>query len=197
MTDEQAFLSRILSDLKDDAARLVYADWLDERGDEVSTAKAEFLRISNNWAKLPPKKRKKNPLTYRLMELAVTLDKDWLAVNSKIPIENCEPFDFQCPKQWENLNATEDTGVRFCEECRKNVYYCNDIEEARNHAVAGDCVAVDLGVIRRANDLEMPIPMMLGRISPDYFRRRIEEERADAEREYGRPSQASRKPGRG
>jgi hypothetical protein len=118
-----------------------------------------------------------------------------LAIVGKVPIENCdEVFHLQCPRQLENLHATEDTAVRFCEECRKNVYYCSDIDEAREHAHEGNCVAVDLGVIRRENDLENPRRMLMGKISPDYFRRRIEEDRAAAEREYGRPSQTRRRP---
>lgn len=38
---EQAFLQRILASPLDRLSRLVYADWLDERGDE----RAEFLRL--------------------------------------------------------------------------------------------------------------------------------------------------------
>lgn len=75
MSDEQAVLSRILADLKDDTARLVYADWLEKRVDDGSAAKAEFLRVSHNWAKLPEKKRRKSPLTFRLIDVEVTLEK--------------------------------------------------------------------------------------------------------------------------
>src|SRR5262245_23761249 len=40
MSDEDAFIQAILADPGDNAARLVYADWLDERGDP----RAEYLR---------------------------------------------------------------------------------------------------------------------------------------------------------
>ena len=42
MTHEQAFLHAIFRCPSDDGPRLIYADWLEERGDEESTAKAEF-----------------------------------------------------------------------------------------------------------------------------------------------------------
>lgn len=194
MSDEQGFLDRLLIAPQDDAVRLVYADWLEERGDEVSNCKSEFLRVCCEWSKFAGNKRRKDPLTYRLMELAAKLDRTWFAIVGKMPIENCdEAFRFQCPKNWENLNATQDTAVRFCEECRKNVYYCNDIEEAHDHATAGECVAVNLGIIRRDNDLDRPRRMLMGKLAPDYFRRRIEEERAEAEREYGRTIRSRRK----
>ncbi len=42
MTDEQAFLEAILDDPEDDNLRLIYADFLEERGDG---ARAEFIRV--------------------------------------------------------------------------------------------------------------------------------------------------------
>lgn len=42
MTDEQAFLDALAADPADDTTRLVYADWLDDRGE---AAKAEYLRM--------------------------------------------------------------------------------------------------------------------------------------------------------
>lgn len=39
--EEQPFLDEIRANPDDDAARLVYADWLEERGD----VRAEYLRV--------------------------------------------------------------------------------------------------------------------------------------------------------
>src|SRR6516162_529357 len=39
------FLEAILENPDDDTPRLVYADWLDERGDSASAARAEFIRV--------------------------------------------------------------------------------------------------------------------------------------------------------
>ena len=42
MINETAFLAAIVAAPKDDSLRLVYADWLEERGD---TDRAEFIRL--------------------------------------------------------------------------------------------------------------------------------------------------------
>src|SRR5687767_4499867 len=44
MSDEDAFLAAIAANPHDRVARLVYADWLDERCDEAATAKASRIR---------------------------------------------------------------------------------------------------------------------------------------------------------
>jgi uncharacterized protein (TIGR02996 family) len=43
--DEAAFLRAIGATPHDDTPRLAYADWLDERGGEANTARAEFIRL--------------------------------------------------------------------------------------------------------------------------------------------------------
>src|SRR5262245_56576550 len=47
--DDDAFLSAILDDPESDAPRLVYADWLDERGE---SDRAEFVRVQCALAKI-------------------------------------------------------------------------------------------------------------------------------------------------
>ncbi|MEI4884076.1 TIGR02996 domain-containing protein, partial [Klebsiella pneumoniae] len=73
----------------DDATRLVYADWLEERGDPVSLTKAEFLRLTAQLATNPGTKAQRKAKRKRLQELAADLDTDWLAVVSRLPVENC------------------------------------------------------------------------------------------------------------
>jgi len=45
MTDEHALLAAIAANPDDDTVRLAYADFLDEQGDEVKQAHAEYIRI--------------------------------------------------------------------------------------------------------------------------------------------------------
>lgn len=45
MTPEQAFVQAIVENPTDDAPRLIYADWLQERGDPESAARGEFIRL--------------------------------------------------------------------------------------------------------------------------------------------------------
>jgi hypothetical protein len=52
----------------------------------------------------------------------------------------CE-MDFNCPKQWGELNATADSLVRNCEECGKPVQFIDSYEELEEAAAKGKCVA--------------------------------------------------------
>jgi uncharacterized protein (TIGR02996 family) len=197
MDSEVGFLKQLQAEPADDATRLVYADWLEEQGDPVSAAKAGFLRVSVDQIVNPDKNRKKK--RKRLQELAATLDTGWLAVVSRLAIENCYGkraeaesggmyvvrWDYLCDRQWEDLKPTDDRAVRFCEGCQHNVHYCDTITEAREHAWQNHCIAVDLGVIRRERDLE-PELMYVGRPSTEELRQereRMEPDAVSAERE--------------
>jgi uncharacterized protein (TIGR02996 family) len=174
--DEDAFLRAIAADPRDDNARLVYADWLEEHGGPAGAARAEFLRVTVELAAAQARKRPSKALSNRLLELALLLDDNWLAVVSHLKVENCPQgspaydrlrglrFDLVCDRKWQEMRPTDKEGVRFCEGCQKDVHYCVTISTARGHARNGHCVAVDLRVQRREGDLE-PI-MMVGAIRP-------------------------------
>ena len=56
MPDHDAFLRMIADQPDDDGPRLVYADWLEERGD---TARAEFIRVqieAERWPEYSPRR---------------------------------------------------------------------------------------------------------------------------------------------
>jgi uncharacterized protein (TIGR02996 family) len=207
MHNDAEFLANLSANPADDTTRLVYADWLEEQGDPLSAAKGEFLRLTVELATPPPagKNDWHKARQQRLQQLAAGLDTEWLAVVSRLAIENCygkraesrpvrrrrfRPrsmmgFNFLCDRRWEDLRPTEDQAVRFCDACRQGVHYCATITEARQHAWEGHCIALDLGVIRRDRDLE-PEMMMLGRPSPEAMRReweRVQPDPVSAERE--------------
>ncbi|HVL11543.1 MAG TPA: TIGR02996 domain-containing protein [Gemmata sp.] len=168
MRAETDFLRKLLENPADDATRLVYADWLDEHGDPLSSAKSQFLRLT----------ARPDAEEVELQRLASQFDSDWLAVVSRLKVENCAAarakqdanllwekfgirFNVVCDRRWEDLAATDDNAVRFCDDCKQHVHYCDTIEAARRHAWKGECVAVNLGVIRQERDLEQPV-MMVG-----------------------------------
>jgi uncharacterized protein (TIGR02996 family) len=214
MSDEDAFLARIAATPADDVARLVYADWLEERGDAESTAKAEFLRQTCTLLPgLPDAERQ--AVEGRLQRMAATLDTGWTAVVSKLKVENCgrEPaatgpgrmrlamFSFACDKRWEDMSPTGKPGTRLCGDCLKLVYFCDTITDARRHAWQSHCIAIDQGVIRREGDLEPP-RTVAGIVSLDTLNRLEDLQRPDpvsAARERkkaGRLSRGSRAPKR-
>lgn len=186
-----AFLRSLLDSPRDDASRLVYADWLEDQDDPPAARQADYLRLTVQLAVPALKKGLRKALRKRLQALAADLDTDWLAVVSRIPVENCATkraaatatveFRFVCDRDWSDMVPTEDETVRHCAHCREDVHYCGTIKEARDHARQGHCIAVDLGVIRRDHDLEPPQQMlMLGRPAPSYFERAAERLELDA-----------------
>jgi uncharacterized protein (TIGR02996 family) len=75
MVDEPALMQAILANPTDDAPRLVYADWLEERGDP----RAELLRIQTAMMTMPRKDQQQARFRKRLKELRSTLDAESLA----------------------------------------------------------------------------------------------------------------------
>ncbi|HJZ58672.1 MAG TPA: TIGR02996 domain-containing protein [Gemmataceae bacterium] len=185
MHTDDDFLCKLLDNPADDTARLVYADWLDEQSDDLSRRKATFVRMTASLTGLGKKQRQKRKLLLRrLQQLAAELEPNWLAVVSRLKVENCAgrrardvyEFEFLCHKRWDEMQPTNAAAVRFCDECQQNVHYCDTIMAARAHAQQGHCIAVDLGIIRREGDLEPDRRfMVLGRPGPEFYRR--EEER--------------------
>jgi uncharacterized protein (TIGR02996 family) len=120
----------------------------------------------------------------RLQELAATLDPKWLAVVSDPEIEGCGKntggawrprFDFVCDKSWADMKPTGDDNVRHCEACSRDVHFCDTLADAREHSHEGHCIAVDLGVIRRKDDLTPPM-LFAGQPSKEDLRRSYEQE---------------------
>jgi|SRR5262245_50726580 len=159
MSEEAAFLRAILVNPLDEAPRLVYADWLDERADPKSEQKATFLR---DLASLSTKRGKAPRSVWRrLTDAAMSLEPQWMAVVVKTDIEACAPkFRSRCPKRWEKVHATDDVRVRVCGECRKTVHYCDTLTDALNHTLHGRCVAVDIAIRRKPNDLALYRPKL-------------------------------------
>lgn len=81
VTDDEAFIRTILASPGDDAPRLVYADWLEERGDE----RGAYFRLEVKWAKT-----RDNGLETRLKEWAAMMsDSVWTARISRSPVGVC------------------------------------------------------------------------------------------------------------
>jgi uncharacterized protein (TIGR02996 family) len=150
VVEEDRFIQAILADPDDTSIRLVYADWLEERGDP----RGEFLRLEAALMELPREDERWAGMAARLRALRATIDRDWLTALGREPIERCElSFQFQCPKRWDHLRVTPNVDVRFCSRCKRHVHYCHSIEEARRQASRGRCVAVDPVVERKEGDL--------------------------------------------
>jgi uncharacterized protein (TIGR02996 family) len=74
MAGEDAFLHAILTHPDDDAPRLIYADWLDERNDP----RGEFIRVQCALARLDDEDPRRWPLEQREQELLREHQPKWL-----------------------------------------------------------------------------------------------------------------------
>jgi hypothetical protein len=70
---------------------------------------------------------------------------------SSIKIRNCV-FAFRCNKRWEDLARTEQRGVKFCDDCSKEVFWCATDADLARAVRQGRCVAirVDAGAASEA-----------------------------------------------
>jgi uncharacterized protein (TIGR02996 family) len=81
MSDDAKFLRALQDAPEDDSVRLVYADWLEERGD----VRGEFLRLDTALAKMPQRGNRDRPQHGRLLRLRETLDREWVVTVSRSP----------------------------------------------------------------------------------------------------------------
>jgi uncharacterized protein (TIGR02996 family) len=79
--DEEAFLASIRRKPADNAPRLIYSDWLEERGD---SQRAEYLRVLCQWLACHPANDRR--LIEREFELRKGLSRWWLARIRGIPV---------------------------------------------------------------------------------------------------------------
>src|SRR5262245_12456619 len=76
MNEDYSFLRAIFHQPNDDAQRLIYADWLEERGDP----RAEFLRLEVELQRLAKDEyKRKGTLEKQIRTLRPKLDASWVA----------------------------------------------------------------------------------------------------------------------
>jgi|GEM_PF-1786999 len=74
---EDALLATVVANPADGVAKLVYADWLEEQGDEPRVQKAKFLRKEAEFASAKPNSPEAREAAEQLRTLAYTLPHDW------------------------------------------------------------------------------------------------------------------------
>jgi uncharacterized protein (TIGR02996 family) len=119
LNDDEAFVRAILAAPGDKTLRLVYADWLEERGDHVSTLRAEYLRAECELDALPSEDLKRPRLRRRLLDLRKSVGNDWWRELDFAKVERCVRFEYRCPQRWDTLSPSDDPAVRICHECQE------------------------------------------------------------------------------
>src|SRR5215472_2671870 len=74
MSHEEGLLQAIIDEPDDDGLRLIYADWLEERGDPRS----EFIRVQVELARLPEYDPRRFELEEREQALLADYEQEWL-----------------------------------------------------------------------------------------------------------------------
>lgn len=86
MTPDDAFLQAILEAPDDDGPRLIYADWLEERGDP----RGEFIRVQCELAAIDASDLRRQALQAREVELLLTHEDRWRGeFREWLPIPGC------------------------------------------------------------------------------------------------------------
>jgi uncharacterized protein (TIGR02996 family) len=152
---EQRLIDAI-TERQDATSRLVYADWLEEQGQQP---RAEFLRLQEHLVTSPCD----IVAAARLRLLAASIELGWRHAVARPVIEGCDRrMSFRCPKEWGSLTPTDRQDVRHCAVCNQDVYYAATVDLARRCVARNRCVAVDIIPRREAGDLET---IMMGMVA--------------------------------
>jgi uncharacterized protein (TIGR02996 family) len=130
----------------DHAARLIYADWLEERGEPV---RAEYIRLQEPLVGADLHDDAFGATLERLRATAAVLPAAWRQRLARPRIDRCDARP--CRQDWGSLAPTAREDERYCDACQDTVRYCTTVAEAR--ALTGRLVAVDPAVKRTAGDL--------------------------------------------
>jgi hypothetical protein len=73
-------------------------------------------------------------------ELNRVIDLHYTAAYSTV--QNCDRvFRIRCPKQWADLDLTDDPKTRWCAVCERKVTFCLTDADVERLSLAGECVA--------------------------------------------------------
>jgi uncharacterized protein (TIGR02996 family) len=156
--DEEVFITAIRNAPRDDATRLVYADWLDEQGD----VRGEWLRVGVRLRQLlwhdarEPMAAKLRWLREvvahkrRLRELRPFIPEAWALRVEHGYIEYCHGVGCRdrCPRDWLRLRESEEPARRSCGHCQRWVRYCWSASDAHAALAAGQPVVKALAMDR-------------------------------------------------
>ena len=150
---ETGFIEAITDNPRDDSARLVYADWLEERNDP----RCEYLRKECEFAELaqrvsasdappdPELSQQLDQLRQEIRTLRHGFHNDWLSQMSRSKVACCSSefyLDFECPMTWGELRPTRQADVRYCDVCDSKVYFVTSEKAAFRRAHKGHCVCL-------------------------------------------------------
>jgi len=124
--EEAALVDAIVTG--DVASRMIYADWLEGRGD---LARADIVR----------RLAEGGPPDHDLRLALAPTNVRWRARVLEPTIEHCP--DDGCPRHWGALERSGRADMRRCDRCAKLALYCVNAAQAAEHRRAGGVVVYD------------------------------------------------------
>lgn len=73
-------------------------------------------------------------------------------------IRNCS-WGYKCDKTWDGLIATDNSTIRFCDACDKEVYLCRTEQELSDSVLLNRCVALALDLLDEMDTEESKDPI--------------------------------------
>lgn len=137
-----------------DEARQVHADWLESVG---RPQEAAWVRAELALRRCDPASADFAARRDALRELTRQVSVSFRAGVSRPIVERCDE-GARCPGRWDALELTGDACVRRCPACRRDVFFCDTVHEARQLGVHGERVVIDVSRPRRQGDLGGPHP---------------------------------------
>ena len=62
-------------------------------------------------------------------------------MSDKLTIRNCK-FAFKCSAKWDDLQETADEYIKFCDDCQKEVFFCENDDDLVAQVHLNRCVAI-------------------------------------------------------
>jgi uncharacterized protein (TIGR02996 family) len=168
MSTEEGLLRAICAEPDDDGLRLIYADWLEDRGDEDSLARAEFIRVQVALASMTTADPQRDELELRERDLLTAHEERWAAPFRRFHLEvwgferglieyMILPADSFLRGAEELFSATPLQEVRFIPET-------GSMEELVDHPALARLRGLDLAGCHIGNEGLLTL-MPLGRLS--------------------------------
>lgn len=113
--------AQLIDEVRDDASRMVYADWLEQRGEIIKASYVRGVPVDRD-------------------ALAAATDLPWRAMtsNAPVPAHECETL------RWSELRANPgDALVRECPYCTQPVRYCANSGEQRISTARDELAVLD------------------------------------------------------
>lgn len=77
--------------------------------------------------------------------------------NNKILIRNCV-LSYKCDSTWGKLDETDDVDIKFCDNCKKEVFFCHDDDDLVKAITLNRCVAFEKEEFHTHVIMGMPTP---------------------------------------